>query len=214
MANIKEKIQKLLALATSPNENEARAALLKAKELMAANKLSEADFEEIKNQELIHVLCENVKWTTDSGDIWMTNLCDILCENYCCTAAWNHEKGRRTYTLIITGIGDDVQICKTAVEYAVGFVMSRLKIWGRKNKSASKSYASGFISGLQAAFEKQKEEHQEWGLVVQKSQEVVDYENSLGVRNVKTKQETFDPLAYLRGQKDGEEFNARKVLEG
>ena len=92
--------------------------------------------------------------------------------------------------------------------------MSRLKIWGRKNRSASKSYAHGFISGLQAAFEKQKEEHQEWGLVVQKSQEVVDFENSLEVRNVKTKKESFDPLAYLRGQRDGEEFNARKVLEG
>lgn len=214
MANIKEKIQKLLALATSPNENEARAALLKAKELMATNKLSEADFEEINNQELTHVICPEVKWTTDSGDVWMTDLCKILCENYCCTAAWDHEKGKRTYVLVITGIGDDTQICKTAVEYAVGFVMSRLKVWGRKNRSASKSYAYGFIAGLQAAFEKQKEEHQEWGLVVQKSQEVVDFENNLGTRSVKTKKEAFDPLAYLRGQKDGEEFNARKVLEG
>lgn len=33
--NIKDKIAKLLALAESPNENEAKAALLKARELMA-----------------------------------------------------------------------------------------------------------------------------------------------------------------------------------
>lgn len=214
MADIKDKIRKLLALATSPNENEACAALLKAKELMAVNKLSEADFEEIKEQELTHVLCPEVKWTSDSGNVWMVDLCKILCENYCCTAAWDHEKGKRTYVLVITGIGDDVQICKTAAEYAAGFVLSRIKVWNRKNKSASKSYASGFISGLQEAFERQKEEHQEWGLVVQKSQEVVDYENSLGTRSVKTKKESFDPLAYLRGQQDGKEFNARKVLEG
>lgn len=214
MANIKEKIQKLLALATSPNENEARAALLKAKELMAANKLSEADFEEVKDQELVHVLCENVKWTSDSGNVWMTDLCNILCENYCCAASWNCIKGRRTYTLVITGIGDDVQICKTAVEYATGFVLSRLKVWGRKNKSASKSYATGFIAGLKEAFEEQKEQHQEWGLVVQRSQEVNDYIDSLGTRNVKIKKEAFDPLAYLRGQQDGKDFNARKVLEG
>lgn len=37
--NIKDKIAKLLALAESPNENEARAALLKARELMAEHKL-------------------------------------------------------------------------------------------------------------------------------------------------------------------------------
>lgn len=214
MASVKEKIQKLLALAQSPNENEARAALLKAKELMAANKLSEADFEEVKDQGLVHVLCENVKWTSDSGNVWMADLCSILCENYCCAASWNHEKGRRTYTLIITGIGDDTQVCKTAVEYATGFVLSRLKIWGRKNKSASKSYAMGFIAGLKEAFEEQKEQHQEWGLIVQRSQEVNDYIDSLGTRNVKIKKDTFDPLAYLRGQQDGKDFNARKVLEG
>ena len=38
--NIKDKIAKLLALAESPNENEARAALLKARELMAEHKLT------------------------------------------------------------------------------------------------------------------------------------------------------------------------------
>lgn len=37
--NIKDKIAKLLALAESPNENEAKAALLKARELMAEHKL-------------------------------------------------------------------------------------------------------------------------------------------------------------------------------
>ena len=41
MADIREKIQKLLSLAGSSNENEARAAMLKAKELMAKHKMSE-----------------------------------------------------------------------------------------------------------------------------------------------------------------------------
>lgn len=40
----REKIKKLLALAESPNEHEAKAALLKAKELMAEHKLSEAAY--------------------------------------------------------------------------------------------------------------------------------------------------------------------------
>ena len=43
MMDYKEKIRKLLALAESENENEAKAALLKARELMAEHKLSEMD---------------------------------------------------------------------------------------------------------------------------------------------------------------------------
>ena len=45
MTDIKDKIAKLLALAESPNENEAKLALLKARKLMAKHKLSEKDIE-------------------------------------------------------------------------------------------------------------------------------------------------------------------------
>lgn len=217
MADIREKIKKLLALATSPNENEARDALLKAKELMAKNKLSEEDFEE-KDLTLRHVRCDQVKWTTDSGNIWMVELCKVLCENYCCTCGWHTPDRSRTHILVITGIGDDAQICKSVVEYAVGFIASRITILQRKStgdgKAVSKSYAEGFITGLEEAFAEQKEQHQEWGLVVVKPQEVQDYEKSMGSKQVRTRQASFDPLAYLRGQRDGKNFNAKKVLEG
>ena len=41
--NHKERIRKILALAESPNEHEAKAALLKARQLMAEHKLSESE---------------------------------------------------------------------------------------------------------------------------------------------------------------------------
>ena len=44
--NYKAKIKKLLALAESPVEAEAQAALLKARELMAKHKLSERDLKD------------------------------------------------------------------------------------------------------------------------------------------------------------------------
>ena len=47
-----EKIKKLLALAESPNEHEAKAALLKAKELMAEHKLSELDVKDVGKKEV------------------------------------------------------------------------------------------------------------------------------------------------------------------
>lgn len=44
--NYKDKISKLLALAQSPEEAEAKEALLKARKLMAEHKLTEADLED------------------------------------------------------------------------------------------------------------------------------------------------------------------------
>lgn len=219
MASTKEKIAKLLALAASPNENEAKAALLKAKELMAKYKMSEADFEEAKNQELVHMVCEKVSWTSDSGSIWMTSLCKTICDEYLCTSAWSVPRGHRTYTLVITGMQEDAEICKEVVEYAVDFVNSAIKALQRRYrrqdpKAIAKSYAEGFISGLREAFEEQSREHPEWALVVVKPDEVQKYEDSLGNRSVKAKQASFDPLAYTRGQLDGRNFNPNKVLEG
>ena len=51
--DIKDRIQKLLALSVNPNENEAKAALLKAQELMAKHKLSMADFETAPESEVV-----------------------------------------------------------------------------------------------------------------------------------------------------------------
>lgn len=216
MADIKEKIQKLLNLAESPNENEARAALLKARELMAQNKLSEDDFNK-KEAKLASMDCEDIKWTTDSGDIWMVELCKLICNNYCCVASWRTAHGSRTHMLVITGLEDDVTVCGEVVAYAIGFIRSAIIRVGRRTpgqdiKSVKRSYAEGFITGLEIAFEMQKEQHQEWGLVLVKPKEVQEYEDNLGCKNVKTKQADFDPLAYMKGQNDGLEFNAGKVI--
>ena len=216
---IKEKIQKLLALATSPNENEAKAALLKAKELMAKNKLTEADFEDAKKQELKTFRCEDITWTTDSGRIWMVGLCKLVCDEYLCVAAWATARGTRTHTLVITGMEDDLEVCKSAVGYAVGFVEGQIETLQRKYrrqdpKTIANSYAEGFILGLEMAFEEQKEEHPEWGLAVVKPEEVKGYEEKLRSKSVKTKKVNFDPLAYMKGQTDGQNFNKRKVIVG
>ena len=219
MANIKEKIEKLLALAKSPNENEAKAALLKAKELMAKNKLSEADFEDAKKQELKTFRCEDISWTTDSGRIWMVGLCKLICDEYLCVSAWDTKPGARTHVLYITGMEEDLDVCKSVLGYAVGFVEGRIedlqKKYSRQDpKAIANSYAEGFILGLEMAFEEQKNEHPEWGLVVVKPEEVRGYEEKLGSKRVKSKKADFDPLAYMMGQNDGSKFNARKVLKG
>lgn len=216
--DIKDKIKKLLALATSPNENEAKAALLRAKKLMMDYKVSEAEVQGLNEQELIHLQCDNVRWTTDSGEIWITSLVDLIADNHLCSCSWMTRKGTRTHILYIHGLGTDVELCKSVIEYAVGFVRGRIKIEQRRRttsdpKAVAASYARGFILGMELMYDEQKDEHPEWGLVVSKPQEVDEYMKSLGERNVRTRKTEFDPLAYIVGQNDGRQFNAQRVLE-
>lgn len=216
--DIRDKIKKLLALATSSNENEAKAALLKAKKLMMDHKISEAEVQDLNEQELIHLQCDNVRWTTDSGEIWITSLVDLIADNHLCSCSWFTSKGKRTHILYIHGIGTDVELCKSVIEYAVGFVRGRIKIEQRRRvtsdpKAVATSYARGFILGMELMYDEQKDEHPEWGLVVSKPQEVDEYMKSLGERNVRTRKTEFDPLAYMVGQNDGRKFNAQRVLE-
>lgn len=211
---IKDRIRKLLRLAESPNENEARAALLKAKELMAAHKLDEADFIE-EDAELVHLDCTAVKWTTDSGNLWIASLCQLICEEHLCVAAWNTPARSRTHTLVITGMKEDAELCKEIIEYAIGFVRGKTKSLARRHadsKAATNSYGVGFTVGLKLAYEEQKEEHPEWGLVVVEPSEVRDYKEGLGTKEVKTRKFDFNPLAYAQGQIDGQDFSNKKAI--
>lgn len=79
----KEKIRKLLALEESPNEHEARAALLKARQLMAEHKLTEAELKDVDKDcvkdggtmhpegcvacggKCSHKYCDKFKWVID-----------------------------------------------------------------------------------------------------------------------------------------------------
>lgn len=214
--DIKDKIRKLLALGTSPNENEAKAALLKAKKLMIDNKLTEEDFQE-KSLELVHLHSEEVAWTTDSGDVWIVDLANLLANNYLCAVSWVTPHKTRTHKLSVNGLENDAKICMSAIEYAVGFVRGQIKIQQRKYKildgrTVAKSYADGFILGMEIAFDEQKEKNPEWALVEVKPEKVQEYQDSLSVKSIRTKQTSIDPTVRAKGINDGMEFNQRKVI--
>lgn len=218
MSDIKEKIRKLLNLASSPYQGEAMAALLKAKELMAKHKLTEADFEEAKKQEMVHLQVDEIKWTTDSGGVWIAELCRIIAENYCCVTCWFIPHKTRTHILQITGMQEDAELCAEVIKYAVGFVRGAVEDLQRRYrredpKSVMMSYAKGFTQGLELAYEDQKDEHPEWGLVVVKPEEVRQYEERLSSKSVRTRSTAFNPTAHLQGFNDGKEFNSRKALK-
>ena len=174
MNNIKDKIAKLLALAESPNENEAQAALLKARELMAQHKLRPEECQKTENikvrKETVNVSCSKTKYH------WAVDLSAIIASHYCCRAFRNHRRGERTYTIGLVGLEDDFEICKRIFLYAFDCCKARSDELFKENadyytpkyrRALAEAYGTGFCSGLQKALDRQTEEKkQEWGLVL------------------------------------------------
>jgi hypothetical protein len=105
----KDKIRKLLALAKSPEPEEAKLALLKARKLMAEHKLTERDLDEHDTTVIQQEIDETFSKKANS---WMAPLSSIIGENYCC-AAYRCKRGAKTtvWHVGFIGLKDDFEIC-------------------------------------------------------------------------------------------------------
>ena len=220
--DIRDKIAKLLALADSPSEAEAKAALLKARELMAKHKLRP---EEIKKAENVKVIKETIGVScTGMTDPWMANLTSTIAEHYCCRSFRRSFKGKKTKHIGLVGLEDDFAICKSVVLYAIDCIQATKKEIAAENKGLPQTYIRkmcnaygwGFIYGLQQAFKDQDQEHQEWGLVLVVPKQVTD------VMIGKGKPSSFGHADFSsdwqkhygsRGYEDGQKFDPKSRLE-
>lgn len=221
----KDKIRKLLALAESPVEAEAKAALLKARQLMAEHKLREEDClepEKLKvKKALVGITC------TKRLNAWMVDLSAIIARNYCCTAFRSKQRGMQTVEIGFIGFEDDFELCERIFKYAVDCVLSHCMAMRKKyrdiytGKHLGKmcdAYGHGFTTGILEAFERQTQENQEYGLVLVIPQEVKDKAAEMGKATVF--KEADDPkhmseiAAMQEGYEDGQEFDPSKRLAG
>ncbi len=181
-----QKIRKLLALGNSPYESEAKAAILKARKLMAEYKLEEADFAD-KDEPVTHF--ETAYTYTSMTNGWLVILAQVIAPRYCCVVTCLSRYRAKKHTIQLSGVGTDLQICKIVLDYAVDCVFSILnemkKEFQAQNLSASmiryncNAYGIGFAEGLKAQYEEQDKEHQEWGLVLVLPEQVQEYYDSL-----------------------------------
>lgn len=178
--NIKEKISKLLALADNPNENEAREALLKARELMAKHKLSLDDVEKTAESKVIREVLDVT--CTKMTNPWAVELSAVIAENYCCRAYRNKKNGGRIYSIGFVGLEEDFEIAKRIFLYAyssiIDYCSQHIKTVpgdpsGSRRRKCN-AYGYGFTVGVLRAFERQNEKNQEWGLVLSVPKEVDD----------------------------------------
>lgn len=218
MADYRVKIRKLLALAESDNEYEAKAALLKAKELMAEHKLSEKDLADLKKRE---VKCIHTGYVyTERGEWWMSELAMVIGENYCCQAA-NYKQRRRAQKREVEFIGleEDVELCVAVFKYALETVRRLAREHAKEMrdsgsdamKLAAQSYGHGFADGVKRAFEEQKAQKEEgWGLVMVIPKEVHDY--CAGFKSGRMRSRRVYGDSVTAGFVEGKRFNPAKCL--
>lgn len=222
MSKITEKIAKLLALASSPYEAEAQAALLKARKLMAEHKLRPEDIDPQENKRVLRELT-NVK-STKTTSPWAVHLSGIIASHYCCRTFRNHQKGSRSVTIGFVGLEDDLRACKLAYCYAFDSIMARCsqlkQVYGKLYdqqyvRKMCHSYGWGFCSGLKDAFDAQSQDHQEWGLVMVVPKEVNDAMDRMDFKMVPYAQPTkekWDRRCAALGYADGQKFTTADRL--
>lgn len=220
-ADYKDKIRKLLALAESPVEAEAKAALLKARQLMAEHKLREEDClepEKLKvKKALVGVTC------TKRLNGWIVDLSAVIAENYCCTAFRIRRRGMQTVEIGFIGFEDDFEVCERIFKYAVDCVLSHCKVirkeyrdiyTGKHLGKMCDAYGYGFARGVAEAFKRQTQENQEWGLVLVIPREVKDKAAQIGEGSVFKEVEVPEHISEIQSMKagyaDGQEFDPTK----
>lgn len=220
--NYKEKIKKLLALAESPNEHEAKAALLKAKKLMAEHKISEADIRDIGKQEVKKI--QTGITCSKRRNPWIVELSAVIGVNYCCQAHRSHEWGEQTQKIGFVGLEDDVEICIAIFKYAVDCILagekslkkelSKRGYSGDYIKAMRDGYGYGFVGGIEKAFHKQKEENLEWALVMVMPKEVKEATANMTNRQFSPKAaRSASGSGYGIGFRDGEKFSPERRLQ-
>ena len=154
MENIKDKIQKLLNLATSDNEHEAAAALAKATELM--NKWN-LDRETVLGQKLERkdIKMNFYKWTDEN--VTLVNILSKLCDGFCLYKTGS-KKFNRPAEVCLSGRPRDVEnfgylfeflntkLRKESQKYKLSIRNSGS---GQKNNIATKSFRIGFLEKIE-----------------------------------------------------------------
>lgn len=221
--DIKEKIAKLLALAESPNEHEAKAALLKARTLMARYKLRPEEIKQGGEPKVKEVLTGIT--CTKMTNAWASQLAAIVAEHYCCKSYRSRYSGAKKVEIGLVGLEDDLEVCTRIFKYAYDCVLAHCKEIRTKYRDCytaahvrelANAYGFGFAQGLHAAFQAQAEQHQEWGLVMVTPKAVMDVVSQMGRPSAfgSVARGSMADMLKEKGYADGEAFDPSQHLGG
>lgn len=208
------KIKGLLALGDSSRNNseeEAKAAMLKAQQLMAKYDISAEEVEDGEEEEqYAHEECEH-KWDA----AFRIPLAQVLSKNFRCMV---YIRGKK---VVFMGHPSDAKICKATFEFAYKFIQkkgnavyNKRYAMGYPTKGVFNSYAHGFIVGLQEAFDVQCK-----ALAIVTPQDVIDEFKNLSQNwaSKSTKdigKDVMDSQVWKEGRRDGKAFMDKDKLPG
>ena len=211
--DVLRKIKDLLALgdkARNNSEEEAKAAMLMAQKLMAKYDISAEEVEGEEEELYSHEMCEH-KWDY----AYRVPLATVLAKNFRCMV---YLRGKR---VVFMGHPSDAKICKATFEFAYKFIQKKGNAlynkrysMGYPTKGVFNSYASGFIVGLQEAFDVQCQ-----ALAIVTPPDVIDEFKNLskewGTRKSKDiSEDVSDYATWREGRTDGKKFMDKEKLPG
>lgn len=226
---IREKIEKLLRLATSPNENEAKSAMDKAVKLMQEHSIEES---QLNGNTMITSLIETDYTIIPS---WVTSLYDGVSTSagvYCC-----YQNGRRGSNIkgkfFLTGREADVQNVAYIIIVLNSQIMSMSKKYAKtingmytnnEKQTMAKSYRVGMVRGLTnrmmemtEKFFKERPKGKDLIVVadhVTKFQEAMDLFKSDNKVKSQSRQQTTDARALIAGESDSLKISINQGVDG
>ena len=223
MSDIRVKIQKLLELASSPNEHEAKAAMLKAKELMMKHNLESMELEGIDFSKKEVVTYKTGIVCSNKVEPWIITLSNLIAKNYRCEAFFTHKHRAKQKKIAFLGFEDDVEVCGIMFKYALQCIWDKFPEIRNKMKEygytiadcrpLTDSYAVGFIKGMREAFDSQlKSNESEWGLVALVPQEVVAEANKINRVSIRTTPNRVVMSMYSEGIENGKKWTPESKL--
>lgn len=213
------KVEKLFSLGNSSNENEAEAAIAKARELMAQYHIESRELNLGGPQEEAQCQDSDIHFTKRSG-WWKLNVATVIAEHMSCRVAYQSlGYGSKTYTFHIYGFSEDITMCRMTIEYAISSVEAIVdSTYGRSMPSKFRrillnSVGEGFTAGLKAHYSEQDKE-KGWGLVLSTPEAVQNLFDSDTFRTTTYRSpDYFSEDAFHHGYQAGKNFGTEGRLE-
>lgn len=179
-----DKIEKLLALAGSDNENEAKSAMMKARELMAKYEIKREQLHEGQEEEraIVHYTSPPFR------DDWCKMIASVIADNFRSRVISSSRRGSGgAYRLKFFGYDEDAEICINIFNYAVKVIRNRFATLraiyadaGRKfERNEKMNYVEGFCYGLERNFEDQKAQSESFALALIVPPAVCEYVDNI-----------------------------------
>ncbi len=179
-----DKIEKLISLSGSSNENEARAAMMKAQELMAKYEIKREQLNEAQETERPVIGFTSSPYREE----WIHMVSAVIADNFRCRSiSICRNSSSKTFRIRFYGYEEDAEICINIFNYAIKVIRKKFitlraiyaEVKREFKESEKMNYVIGFCHGLEKNFDEQKKQSQSFALALVTPKAVDDFVRSL-----------------------------------